>query len=131
MERTDDPDFFNVELADGGVAAAIELELPPYGVAEFYTDEESDEGRDILRTLWIRWADLWPRMRTQIEECAEDIDATSKLVEDTATAYVAKTKPGEFMSESAETYLSITFEDGPNWDFFLKGGEIVHFQLVF
>ena len=42
-----------------------------------------------------------------------------------------RTQPGKFMSDESDIYLSFSYGEAPDWDYFIHGTKIVHFQPMF
>jgi hypothetical protein len=123
---------FEVEFEDGDSRAAIELPMEPYGAKLLYADDSSEESHTILKQFSAIWPQLWPEMRSQLEDLAMNhLDMETPVDSDTLVGLVSKTTPGKFMSDRADYYLSLESDDHPDWDYFLRDGKIVHYQPVF
>jgi hypothetical protein len=126
-------EIFQIEVDNGDSAVAVELAMEPYGTKLLYTEDDSEDSRSMLRHISEIWIRLWPEMRTLFEENAKnDLDLEEPVDGDSLIGYAARLKPGIFMSDRCDTYLSLSSDgDGPSWDYFLKDGKIIHFQPVF
>ncbi|QDU27777.1 hypothetical protein ETAA8_28680 [Anatilimnocola aggregata] len=125
-------DTFDVEFESGDVRAAIELPMEPYGTKLLYADDNSDESCIILQHFGAIWPQLWPEMRSRLEDLAlNHLDLETPVDSETLVGLVTKTTRGKFMGDRADFYLSLDSDDHPDWDYFIRDGLIVHFQPVF
>ena len=126
-------EVFEAEMDDGRILAAIELPMEPYGTHPVYADDNTEDSRGILQQLAQSWIRLWPEMRTLFEDCAKEIDLDDPVDSVTLHGQISRMEPGVWMADRSEIYLSLrSFSyHPPEWDFFLKDGQIIHFQPVF
>lgn len=123
---------FDVQFENGDVRTAIELPMEPYGEKLIYADDNSEESRNILQQFSAIWPQLWPEMRGRLEDLAMNhLDLETPVDVDTLVGQVTKTSPGKFMGDRADYYLTLESDDHPDWDYFFRDGQIVHFQPVF
>lgn len=119
------------ELSDGTLAVGVKLPIDPYGTALIVGQDTSPASKAILRELKASWAKLWPEMHRRLKDAMENLDIEFDFAEDEMTGIVSKTQPGKFMSDESDIYLSLSFGEEPEWVYFIRGREIVHFQPVF
>ena len=125
-------DIFQVELDDGEVAAAVELSMEPYGTKTPYAADNTERSRIMLHQIGEIWPRLWLEMRTHFETAAKELDLDTPLDSDSLIGQISGLGPGVFMADRCDTYLSLSSENHPpDWDCFLKDGQIVHFQPVY
>ena len=107
---------------------AITLEVAPYGVMQVYAQ---DFERELLSDLQRNWTELWPSIKTKLEEMCSFYDVSQRLKGTDWVAAIQRMEPGVFMGEKADLLFSLRLgETHPEWDFFIKGLAIVHAQPV-
>ncbi len=74
---------------------------------------------------------IWPKMLEYINASLPDLDLDINLEEQDFAASCSRLKPNEFKSDKADTFVSFTFNAGPDWDFFVRAATIVHSQPSF
>lgn len=125
-------EIIQVNLAGGELAAAVELPMEPYGTRLLYTEDDTAESRERLRHLKAIWPRLWLEIRERIEDRAREIDLDEPIDGESLVGYASALRPGIFMADRCDTFLSLGCDgEAPNWDSFLKDGQIIHFQPVF
>jgi hypothetical protein len=124
-------DIFEVELDDDDFAVAIELSMEPYGTKPIYAEDDTEDSRVMLQQLSAGWMRLWPQIRALFEDAAKELDLDNPVDSETLIGQASRLEPGVFMADRCDTYLSLSSDDHPDWDYFLKDGQILHFQPVF
>jgi hypothetical protein len=124
-------DIFEVELADGDLALAIELPMEPYGVRMLCTNDDSEGSEKLLHEIRAIWTRLWPKMQRRYQDTAGELDLDEPVDTDSLIARTSRLTKGIFMADRCDIYVSLVSDDHPDWDYFIKDGKIVHFQPVF
>ncbi len=104
----------------------VVVDVAPYGTMRVYGPEAD---RDLLLLLERNWTELWSSVRARLEARCKPDDLTAHL------EWIAAAQPisaDAYMGDKAELLLSLRLGDTrPQWDFFLNGLTIVHFQPVY
>src|SRR5262245_5854854 len=129
------------QLNTGVAALGVELPIAPYGDVLMHGDDTSENCRALLVEIIGTWERLWPTMRKRLQECNENLATPVIIRPGTHLACVARTQKGCFMADKSDIYLSLEFAasetvsedaDAPSqWDYFIRGSRVVHFQPVF
>jgi hypothetical protein len=119
------------ELSDGSIAVGIALPIPPYGSALIVGEDTTADSEAVLEELDASWTELWPEMLNLLKDAMENLDIEVDLAEQEIAGSASRTREGKFMSDKSDIYLSISFGESPDWDYFIRGAKIVHFQPVF
>ena len=131
MNPIPEPEIVETDFGDGDIAVAVILPIAPFGDALFAGPDAGENSRRLLQELIAHWRDLWPQMLELLQDGIRDYDVETKIGRDEFIGYVARTKPGFFMSDKSDVFLRLEFEEPPRWDYFLHGWKIVHSQPVF
>ena len=123
-------DIFEGEQDDGTSVLAVELPMEPLGRKRIYA-ENTEDSRTMLQELSADWLRLWPQIRSLFEDSAKELDLDNPVDSETLVGQVGRLEPGVFMADRCDIYLSLSSDDHPDWDFFLRDGQIIHFQPVF
>jgi len=108
---------------------SIKVDIAPYGTLEVYAPEPL---HDELLLLERNWAELWPPARSKLEERSTRLGIRKRLEHPNWLAAIQRIEPGVFMADKAKLLLSIsTGNSWPQWDFYVTGIRIVHFQPVY
>jgi hypothetical protein len=124
-------------LHDSTPACCLELPIPPYGNALIVGDDTSEDSKVVLRMLESDWNELWPEMLSQLKETMENLDLEIDLSELEFRGRASRMTPGFWLADKSDIFLSFNFGDvpgwdsSPNWDYFIRGAKVVHFQPVF
>jgi hypothetical protein len=126
-------EILDVESDVGEPVVAIEVSMEPYVETSFLqANDASDDSRIMLQQIATIWPRLWPEMRTRFEEAASELDLNTPVDGESLIGLVSRLTPGEYLADSSDTYVSLRSEDNPpDWDYFLRDGQIIHFQPVF
>ena len=119
------------ELSDGSLALGITLPIAPYGSALILGEDTTAKSEAVLRELESSWTDLWPEMLKMLQNSMENLEIDAQLVEQRIVGSASRTRYGEFMSDKSDIYVSLRVGESPDWDYFIRGAKIVHFQPVF
>ena len=88
--------------------------------------------RDLLSFVERNWAEVWQSARAKLEARCKSDDITERLESSDWRAAVQRISSDVFMGDKAKVLLSLSLGDtSPQWDFFLNGPTIVHFQPVY
>ncbi len=125
-------ELLEFEEEGGEIRFGLELPIPPFGNMTVVADDDTGESQALLEMLSNSWSILWPAMLEQLREGMANLDLEIETVIVDCTAYVSTLRQGFFMANKCDVYLSFKpTSESPDWDFFLKNAEIVHFQPVF
>lgn len=119
------------ELSDGSLAVGITLPIPPYGSVLIISEDNTADSEAVLQELEASWTELWPEMLKLLKDAMENLDIEVDLADHEIAGSASRTRKGKFMSDKSDIYLSISFGESPDWDYFIRGAKIVHFQPVF
>jgi hypothetical protein len=106
---------------------AITVAIPPYGSMRMI----DASGGDALSVFAANWGELWPKVRSNLEEMCEYSGKSDDLKAPVWTAEGEWLESDVFMSDEADLFLRIVLREVPVWDFYIKDTEIVHCQPVF
>jgi hypothetical protein len=106
--------------------ATIVLEIPPYGTAQVDCDSKATS-----RALENNWATIWPEALQLLKDRMQNLDIEIDLSQMELVGSAVRTESGKFMSDKSDIYLSLSYGEAPDWDYFIRGTTIVHFQPVF
>lgn len=127
-----DEDIFEANLGEGDHAYAVMLPVEPHGETVCMAPDNSADSKTLLEELCSHWYTLWPVILEKLEYGIADTGLEEQTVaEGEFIATVSRTQKGYFMADQADIYLSLEFEGPPQWDCFIKGDQLVHFQPVF
>ena len=122
---------FSVEMYDGRFAVATEFPMEPYGTRLFCMEDDSEDSKRLLQQIDAVWPRLWPEMLSRLQETADELDLGNAVDSESLVGRGKRLEAGKFMSDRCDTYISLESDDHPDWDYFLKDSEIIHFQPVF
>src|SRR5437660_11396050 len=106
----------------------IRVDITPYGTLQVYAPESQ---QDELLFLERNWTELWPPVRSKLEKRCTKLGVRKQLEHPDWVGTIQRLEPGVFMADKAELLLSLSIGDNsPEWDFFITGIRIVHFQPV-
>ena len=125
------PSIDELDLEDGDKVFVTELPVAPFGTAFFTTPDASNDSREILNELVHRWSDLWPEMLDRLQSDMQSYGVEQKLGTDDFIGSIWRMDADCYMGDRSDYLLRLDFEEPPLWDYFLRNGEIVHFQPVF
>ena len=105
------------------------VDVAPYGTMYLYAPEAD---KDLLVLLDRNWPELWQSARAKLEARCKSAGLIEHLESPDWIAAVHRISADVYMGYKAEMLLSLSIgETMPQWDFFLNGLTIVHFQPVY
>ena len=108
---------------------SVKVDIAPYGTLEVYAPEAQPDG---LLFLERNWPELWPVIRGKLEDRCTRLGIRKELEQPDWVGAIPRLEPGVFMADKAELLLSLSIgEKSPEWDFFLTGITVIHFQPVY
>ena len=118
--------------SDGRLGIILKLSIPPHGQATLQSYDDFDDIKKteaMMLEVQSNWATLWPNMLQLLEEAIVDWEVEVDLEEEEFEMGISNIRPGYFMSDQADYLISFELGDeGPSWDYFIKGDNIIHFQ---
>lgn len=112
---------------------SIMLPIPPNGDIQL-TVFKSSEYRAMLEEINSNWDDLWPKLKSRLEEgTGKDGYNTEQRIDGESFSMQADLVESDaFMSDESDYVISFSFEkEVPVWDAFIRGKEVTHFQPVY
>jgi len=125
------PSIDEMDLEGGDKVLATELPVAPFGTAYFAAPDASSDSREILNELIHHWSELWPEMLDRLLSDMQSYGVEQKLGSDEFIGSISRMDANCYMGDKSDYLLRLDFEEAPFWDYFLRNGEIVHFQPVF
>lgn len=121
----------DIDFGDGDRAWGVELPTKPFDSALFATDDLSADSKALLLEIVGWWDSLWPEMLDRLQDGISGYETNQKLGADEFIGALSRTDEDCFMGDKSDIFLRLEFQEPPLWDYFLRDGEIVHFQPVF
>ena len=122
-----------LDFGNGDVAYGVALPIPPYGDGYFVAPDVSSDSENLLRDLHSGWTTLWPELLSSMKQAAKEYDVDLAFEADEFIGMVQHLDDDVFMGDKADVMIGIRPNENavPEWHFFIRGSEIVHFQPVF
>jgi hypothetical protein len=84
-------------------------------------EDTTADSEAVLQELEASWTELWPEMLKLLKDAMENLDIEFDLAEKEIAGSASRTREGKFMSDKSDIYLSMSFGESPDWDYFIRG----------